>query len=609
MIKLRKIEIHGVHGMDAVYELNDKTGFLGRNGAGKSTVLKSIQWALLGYIPGTNKTNTAIFQHAVGRGMSVNLTLDVDGAPVTIFRQLTKSGSSIASTFEVDPASYTGKIDDIIKRIELPSFNFVEFAGMTANKLKDWFIDYLPKSEVAINWNEFIKNTLDENNVNLFQPEEEEFRTSLLDKIHELGRSFTGIELIRKVNEYLKTRVSEVNADSKRIASTLQSLVRYDGDDEMTLVGAKLALARAQMSRNRVIEYLQIEQHNSEIFTKLADYLLPGTSADTDMEILGLRDAIANLKARKADVDDVVSRLRGLLLSIEGQRSAYSKMLSGSCPMFPDVSCPHIKEAHDKAVDELAGLDNEQQATQADLERSLQQLNDIKLGLNDLLKKHDDLCAKYAERERLQSMYKVLPNVSDMTTCSLDYWNEEIARLNRVIGQMENNELFEKLQRDKFGADIQLDAYKVLEKATGVNGLQTKLDSPFAKLISMMNDDLAQLLDANYSGCVAEFVLAEKANSFSFGIRKDDMYIPYELLSSGEKTLYCLALLAALCRLNPDIRLMVIDDLFDYLDKENYERAMNWVATVPDIQIVFASVNISVRNEIHYNSVYNFSRR
>ena len=249
MIRLTEISIYGIHGMDATYRLADKTAFSGSNGVGKSTVLKSIQWALLGYIPGTNRTNTALFQHAVGNRMSVKLTLDVDGQSVSIFRQLIRSGSSIVSTFEVTPTEYTELIEDAIKRIELPSFNFNEFAGMTANKLKDWFIEYLPKSEVSVDWQTFIVSTVVDAGL---PPLPKNIADELLVSIRDLTNTYSGVDLIRKVNDLLKMRVSATNAESKRIASTLQSLVRYDGDDELSVVTTKAALRQAELNRNRL---------------------------------------------------------------------------------------------------------------------------------------------------------------------------------------------------------------------------------------------------------------------------------------------------------------------------------------------------------------------
>lgn len=604
MIKLKEIEIDGVHGMHSSYDLTDKTCFVGKNGVGKSTVLKSIQWALLGYIPGTNKTNAATFQHAVGRYMSVNLKLEVDGTDVSIFRQLTKSGTSIASVFEVEPKTYTGRIQDIISTIELPIFNFGEFANLTANKLKDWFINYLPKSEVAVNWEDFVNRTLADAHAPLPDKDTKDY---LMSDIYELSASFEGIELIRKVNEMLKSQISRINADSKRIASTLQSLVIFDDDEEMSLVDTKIALSTAQRNRERIVKCHQAEAHNSEVFTKLCEFNLPARSADEDSQVLDLRDGIKNLYARKSDIKQLIDNIRTSIEVVKARREDSERMLSGTCPMFPDVECPHILQVKETA--QLTKLELGKQLNELRKERDerKEQLEDICRGLEHLQNQHDAIVKQYEERECINRMYVTLPDLSDIEpTCDLEYWDREIDRLNRRIGQLENNALFSKLQDEKFKVDSVLEAYKALEKATGVNGLQSQLDSPFAKLVDMMNEDVDRLMGEEE--CSAEFLVSEKANSFSFGIRRNDLYIPYDMLSSGEKTLYCLALLAALCRLNPDIRLMLIDDLFDYLDKENYAEAIDWINHTDDIQFIFATVRLySDTGSIHCHAVYNRS--
>ena len=70
----------------------------------------------------------------------------------------------------------------------------------------------------------------------------------------------------------------------------------------------------------------------------------------------------------------------------------------------------------------------------------------------------------------------------------------------------------------------------------------------------------------------ANFNVSTKANSFSFGLIRNDVYIPYDLLSSGEKCLYSLALM--ICIVNNSkspLKLMLCDDMFDHLDAEAIE--------------------------------------
>lgn len=601
MIRLNEISIYGVHGMNATYRLDDKTAFSGSNGAGKSTVLKSIQWALLGYIPGTTKTNTGVFQHAVGNRMSVKLLLDVDGVSVSVFRQLIKSGSSIVATFEVTPEEYTKQLEDIIKRVELPTFNFNEFAGMTANKLKDWFIDYLPKSDVDVDWQTFIQTTVADAGLAALPGD---VLNNLLTDIKMLSATYSGVELIRKVNEILKTRVSVANAESKRIASTLQSLVVFDSDSELSAVTAKLELDRAQSNRLMLEVQHRDMQYNAEIEDKIAALNLPGTDLKDDPEYLGASNEFNNAQQSIESIQATIQSMDTNLRMLVDNRRDVTRFADGICPLFPnEVPCACIQQAQAAADEHLPELNRSIEALEAEIKLNQEYKTEQVRRADAMKSKIAHLSNQYTIRDNLARAIRPIRDTSDIVPQSIEYWTEEINRLNRLIGQLENNELFTRLQNDKFNVDNQLAAYKVLEKATGVNGLQTKLDSPFIRLIKNMDADIRRLLG---DMCAPEFVIADKANSFSFGILRNGEYIPYDMLSSGEKTLYCLALLAALCRVNQDIKLMLIDDLFDHLDTANYIKAVQWMTDAADIQFIVAGVSSWNATEFLTHAVYNY---
>ena len=100
-MKLQSITIEGMHNVTRkTYQLKDLTYFYGKNGAGKTTILNAIQLALLGYIPGTSKTNESIFRHSNNHTMAVTLVLDDS---TKIRRIWTKSGNKISSSVEVIP--------------------------------------------------------------------------------------------------------------------------------------------------------------------------------------------------------------------------------------------------------------------------------------------------------------------------------------------------------------------------------------------------------------------------------------------------------------------------------------------------------------------------
>ena len=148
-MQISRVTIIGMHNVNNVtYDLNQLNYLFGSNGAGKSTVLQAIQLAILGYIPGTDKNKTAIFRHANGNTMSVYVQFD-NG--VSIYRLYQQTGKEIKATVQISPD--TVDMATVLNGMELPIFDFNEFIGMTANKLKDWFINFLPQDDTDIDWN------------------------------------------------------------------------------------------------------------------------------------------------------------------------------------------------------------------------------------------------------------------------------------------------------------------------------------------------------------------------------------------------------------------------------------------------------------------------
>ena len=83
-----------------------------------------------------------------------------------------------------------------------------------------------------------------------------------------------------------------------------------------------------------------------------------------------------------------------------------------------------------------------------------------------------------------------------------------------------------------------------------------------------------------------------KANSFSFGIVRNDTYIPYNLLSTGEKTLFAFALMLYVAQNSgSDLKVVMMDDFFDHLDSDRFASLMDAVKSdLGDVQIVMAGV-------------------
>lgn len=89
---IQSLQISGIKALDRTIELTPLTLIAGPNGSGKTAILEAIRFVLLGYCPGMNKTNAALFDLSSGNRMQATLTMS-DGDIYT--RGLSLSGSSV----------------------------------------------------------------------------------------------------------------------------------------------------------------------------------------------------------------------------------------------------------------------------------------------------------------------------------------------------------------------------------------------------------------------------------------------------------------------------------------------------------------------------------
>lgn len=252
-MKIKYITIEGMHKVQKVtYNFDSMNYFHGHNGAGKSTAMEAIQLALLGYIPLTGKTKESIYKHSNGRILAVTCGIDNDGSPIKVTRVWAGTPSNVKSSVEIEPAGLD--LSALIGELELPIFNFNEFIGMTANKLKDWFINFLPSEYSKVNWKDTIKKCLEDSATELSDEEID----MLINNVEEY--KLKGVEEVRKFNEILKAILSAKKADLVRIQNSIQTLVYYDDCD------ASLTLEEVNSKINELNQMLSAS-HKASLVT------------------------------------------------------------------------------------------------------------------------------------------------------------------------------------------------------------------------------------------------------------------------------------------------------------------------------------------------------
>lgn len=595
-MKINKLTITGMHKIGRKsYEFKEGvTYFVGQNGAGKSTILEAIQLGLLGYIPGYAKTNEAIMKHASGPSLSISLTLDND---IVINRTWVRSGSSVKSTLDV--VNYDAKqLNNLISDVELPIFNFNEFKSMTSNKLKEWFISFLPSATEGIDLRQKLSEAVSDRSLPY---------DSLLNEIMSKSEAsgLSGLELVKTINTWIKEDQSFIKGQISKLQGTIESLIHYDDApivDEDDVISQINDLTRLLDSIARYESAKNIFNKANESLSDLKDSL-PADCFSNDSRI-------ATMEAKIKEIDDKCSKFDALVSEINNEeqklvahhakllqdRSSIGSVNSGNCP-YTKQQCETLVKLNSNVSKKLSELD----AQIKEVSDKLNEIRSRKPDMSSYRALHNEkqqltsniefIRGQYSKLDALQSQI-IDPGVcpSDKSTSDI---SAEISKLNRDLAMIQANKKFDELTdqvtKDKFARENDLEVLKIWDKLTGANGLQTELmDRPFQNLAEEMSIYLTKMFGVDTK---AQFNLSSKSNSFSFGLIRDDAYIEFDYLSSGERCLFTLAL--TMCILNKSesqVRVILIDDILDHLDDNNNKYLFSTLKDIDNIQFIMAGV-------------------
>lgn len=590
-MRLKSIDIRGMNKVvQHTYTFDNDVVYLnGKNGAGKSTVLNAIQLALLGYIPGIAKKNDLIMKHANGPFLSVTATLDDDGKLMQVSRVYTANKKGINCSVSTVPDNLN--IADVLGDLELPVFNFNEFVGMSANKLKDWFISFLPSNQIDINWDKELKESLQDIHLT-----ESKFYDETLQYINNLDMD--GVDQVRAANSYLKQLLSFKKSEMERMTNSIQSLIFYDDyKDDMSIEDIEAQKQAYQLDYTEAISLQKSYEASSKVIEQLAIYKDLNDSLEQDDRY---RKAVENKTQLESKLNDLNVKLTNNSMHRSGAQSKLHSLTSltsgnGVCPYTNSV-CDSIKASVE-----------EWKAQMVELQKEIDNYNQYEKSLHTQIQNVRNELSKYQlEITSLENQYKTRDNLKSMVNPALTGINiQEVLdriqfdektiselsdKLVKAKANQQYNNLVDTFTSQKFDIQQSIEALKVWIKLTGENGLQTQfMGDPFADLSENLSGYLSVMFGE--PNLKAHFNLSTKVNSFSFGIDRNGSYIPFDMLSSGEKCMYTLALLTCLTDTsNAQLKLIMIDDLFDHLDDENIENVFKGIQSISGIQYIFAGV-------------------
>lgn len=589
MLKIQSVEIEGFHNVDKKhYEFKNINYLKGPNGSGKSTVLQAIQLALLGYIPGSNKTKEGIFRHSNGKVLAVTLNITGD-EDIKISRIWSGTGNSISSVLDVEPKGYD--ISRLISNAELPIFNFSDFLNLTANKQKDWFLDFLPKKTWEIDWNKELTAALSDTEIT----DIEKFKATIIEELNSCD--LKGVENIRHANDYLKAELSAHKSELTRLQGSIQSYIYYDDVDNGDISEVDNNILKYQNLKSLRIKYDSELEAASKLAQSLEQYNDLGVSVSEDEKYNKCVERIAVLqkeleadKSKQSDLTQQKYRIKGELSSL------MDTVQSGNnCPILNEL-CTRLVNYSQERDSMIQNKNNELN----DIESKLSKLNNEIATKSNVLQSCIDvqnrIAYSYSMRDTLQTQLNELKSDINVLTDerTVDEFDAELKSLydlkTKILANEKYSTVIDNITKEKYNIENEISALKVWINLTGVNGLQTGNSEydPFAVLKDSMDKYITKLFGRRTK---TEVNVQKKSNSFSFGISRNKTYIPYDLLSSGEKCLYALALMLSIADISDSkLKLVLVDDMFDHLDDKNVESLFNVLSNISEIQMIFAGV-------------------
>ena len=596
-MKISSVYIDGMHNAHGVRYSFDHVNYLfGDNGAGKSTVLEAIQLALLGYIPGHNKTNQSAFTHASSSAIDVQVTLENGSDTYVVERTFAKVRSSVISKCEVtkngqlleevDPAMFLGNI-------ELPVFNFTEFLSSTPNTLKKWFQEFLPSESEEVDIYERL-----EADVKDIQGNYSELKLDVQKWISD-QKTGDAASKVSALNKYLKDIDSLKKQQISDNQAAVSKLIFYD-DFKNTMTEESRAAVIADL-KNHVAALRNLQasvDHNSQIVSSIEKLRSAASAAriEDDTEVNKLKSELADLRAKYESSATYVTQKSTEISVLHTEIQTKSKIISdrGVCP-YTHVECDSIKQMVDKLQKEVDSAKKKL----SDLESEVKTINDSRSKmLTEIYALEDKISTKksaYSQVELLMSQLHELPK--DIPADVVGLINTKEAQIDKLMEEQTKalankryNELIDNFTKDKYKLELERQVLKIWIATTGPNGLQSELMSnPLGNFETTFNTYIQKMFKEPDLKCA--FNVSGKANSFSFGLNRNEKYIPYSNLSSGEQCMYILAFMTCIVEhSSSDIKTVIVDDMIDHLDDANADFVMTSLESYSDCQYILAGV-------------------
>lgn len=623
-MNVTSVEIRGMHALDhKKYNLKDVNYIYGPNGCGKSTILQAIQLGLLGYIPGYSKKNSDIMKHANGPVMSVKLMFDND---TSIERTWIRNKSTVTANVTTEPEGLD--LDMFLTDLTMPIFKFDEFLSLSSNKQKEWFLTHMKTEDSKIDWFNELHDAVESEIFETKQFEQDMFNE--IKQIENESEGLSAIDICKKVNAHIKDVISLQKGSIQSLTNTLQSLVKYDDSDiiDDTVIKSKMSVleaAKADLETAKA-QAEKYANHQKSLSNYKVSY--PADTVELDerytqtcqnietckQTIDKLNNEISEISSKSSKLQSKVTKYTQQLRELQTEQSKYTSLAScnNTCP-FTGNECAEVVPEIENAKTQYQNYQEQIDHTQDDIDKTRHEADVLGQTMSAKLQeldKHKRLVqSNEVNKAHLEQGYtfkqQLLEAVGNEPLKSVEEYETEISNIKAELEQKRDmlvkaeankryNELYNKVNNDKIQAEFYMTCLKNWKTLTDVNGLQNTLA---AKPFESLTDNLTCYIQHVFGDTTsAYFNLSSQANSFDFGLKRNDQIVYFNTLSSGEQCLYMFAFMVCLLfgDEEPALPIILLDDVFDHLDSNNVETIMNAInlAGYNGVQFVFAGFNL-----------------
>lgn len=606
---IKKVEIINMHHIDfASYNFEDLNYLYGLNGAGKSTILQAIQLGLLGYIPGTGKRNADIIKHkrpGTSR-MEVDLTLKSDSSEYIRIRRIytaTKTGASCKCEFY--PEDYDEKLIQImLSKVELPVFNFEEFLNLTPNALKKWFLDYVPSGgDDNLDIEKELLSYTKDNTENI----PDEIVQDLIHSIHFPNSSQDTVERLKDINTQFKDLLKFKKIEQDTNQKTINSLIFYPDATFSRTVEERVELMHKL--NESIVKFRSAKrdlESNATINNVLEERYTDIPENESEDEVmLSLKSQLDEITSKIQECNESSENLRLHLAELSQAMKVITPFLNsnGVCPITSEI-CDSISSKLDDYKNQYEELHSEYVETDSKIKQITSDKTKLVTEYNSLQKDLLQRQKLYVDRDNLRSRLVDVDDTVDYDFCiedatrQLEELQDEQAQ---YLANNKYNTCIKSFESMKYKLEIEMQVIKLWINHTSESGLQSNyMTDPLNNIIEELNEYLVTLFNDNTIS--AYFNVESKSNSFSFGVQRDGVYIPYDLLSSGEKCMYLVAFISYLASSSP-VNVVLVDDLFDHLDTPNLKFIIDGMKSISSVQYIIAGVQDIDANDVNVMNI------